>query len=770
MSLRHLSLLISLFLIQDLCRAQKTISGTIVDSESNEPLEAVHIVEKDNSSNGTITNAQGYFKIEVTSNKISVSHIGYTSFEIETTNFINGDIIKIYQNHDDLNQVVVTGNKTGNKMKELTISIERLEPDLIQDKNPIQFDEIVDQVPGINVTDGQVSIRGGSGWSYGAGSRVIVMVDGIPLLSGDAGQALWTFISTENIEQVEVVKGASSVLYGSSALNGIINIRSAWAKEQPITKVSTFGGVYSAPPRNSWKWSDKALSTYGVRMADRRKIGKSDFVSHLEALNDQGYRKGDFDERLQGGVNWRYRLTDSSFAGLRTKIFKNHSGSFLLWKNYDSAYLPLDGSNTENNNFRLSLNPFYTKLGKNGFQHRLKGRYLLVENKVDNGDPDNDQSNHSDWLFGEYLVSKRWNKGPRILRDLKATAGVTGSFTKTSSPLFKGDQKATNTAIFTQLSEKISIVNLEFGVRLERYTLNDLSEVQPIFRTGLSLPLTSSTFFRASFGQGFRFPTIAESYISTTVGPVTVYPNEYLNSETGTNREIGITQGLKFGEKWNGILNWAWYDMEYQDMMEFTFGQWSSNPTPQNNFGIGFKSINTGMTRISGHEISTRLKRNGKNSQLKIFAGYTYSNPVSLNPSKSWGTDSLNNNVSFITTSSDTANYYLKYRSRHLIKADVSYAIGPIEIGISARYNSRIENIDAAFENELMSILIPGVRQSRLDNNQGDFITDFRAFCTFNEDYRIGLVVNNLFNEDRYVRPADMGPPRLVMVQFQYQR
>ena len=43
----------------------------------------------------------------------------------------------------------------------------------------------MEQIPGVNITDGQANIRGGSGWSYGAGSRVLVMVDDMPLISGD---------------------------------------------------------------------------------------------------------------------------------------------------------------------------------------------------------------------------------------------------------------------------------------------------------------------------------------------------------------------------------------------------------------------------------------------------------------------------------------------------------------------------------------------------------------------------------------------------------
>ena len=89
------------------------------------------------------------------------------------------------------------------------------------------MDRIIDQVPGVNVVDGQANIRGGSGFSVGAGSRVLVLVDDLPMLAADAGDAKWSFLPTENLAQIEIIKGASSVTYGSSALSGSINIRTA---------------------------------------------------------------------------------------------------------------------------------------------------------------------------------------------------------------------------------------------------------------------------------------------------------------------------------------------------------------------------------------------------------------------------------------------------------------------------------------------------------------------------------------------------------------
>ncbi|MBK6986176.1 MAG: TonB-dependent receptor plug domain-containing protein [Bacteroidetes bacterium] len=79
------------------------------------------------------------------------------------------------------------------------------------------------------VSDGQASIRGGSGYSYGAGTRVLMLVDEMRMISADAADIKWNYLPLENLEQVEVIKGAASALFGSSAMNGVINMRTAYA-------------------------------------------------------------------------------------------------------------------------------------------------------------------------------------------------------------------------------------------------------------------------------------------------------------------------------------------------------------------------------------------------------------------------------------------------------------------------------------------------------------------------------------------------------------
>ena len=70
---------------------------------------------------------------------------------------------------------------------------------MIDSKNCITLADVIRNAPGVQLTDGQLNIRSGSGWSYGTGSRVLVMVDDMPILSADQGEVEFNLID-ENVD------------------------------------------------------------------------------------------------------------------------------------------------------------------------------------------------------------------------------------------------------------------------------------------------------------------------------------------------------------------------------------------------------------------------------------------------------------------------------------------------------------------------------------------------------------------------------------------
>ena len=250
----------------------------------------------------------------------------------------------------------------------------------------------------------------------------------------------------------------------------------------------------------------------------------------------------------------------------------------------------------------------------------------------------------------------------------------------------------------TQIDKKWHNLNLSFGTRFEHFkvgsektfiidgdSINTYSRSKPVFRAGANYQIAKATYLRSSWGEGFRFPSMAEMFISTTYSGIEIYANPELKPETGWSTEIGIKQGLKIGN-WMGYLDAAAFIMEYDDMMEFNFGYWADtvvikeDPNNSENIiseGIGFKSMNVGKTRVSGMEFSFTGHGNiTPNIGVNILAGYTYMNTESLDPNKIYYTNNyiltdgssyfpLSQELTYNNSSADTT--VLKYRYKHKI-------------------------------------------------------------------------------------------------------
>src|SRR5690606_38094695 len=115
--------------------------------------------------------------------------------------------IKLEQEAQSLDQVVVSADRMEQKRSDLTVSMDVIRSERLFRAHITDAQELITKTPGIEVLDGQASIRGGSGFSYGVGSRVLALIDGLPMMSADAGNIKWHFLPLENLSQVEIIKG-----------------------------------------------------------------------------------------------------------------------------------------------------------------------------------------------------------------------------------------------------------------------------------------------------------------------------------------------------------------------------------------------------------------------------------------------------------------------------------------------------------------------------------------------------------------------------------
>ena len=302
-----------------------------------------------------------------------------------------------------------------------------LKPEMIENKNTRSIETALDQTPGLNILDGEPQIRGGSGFTFGVGSKVAVIVDDMPMLSGDAGRPEWGFIPVENISQVEVTKGAASVLSGSCALSGSIHIRTAYPKAKPLTKIQLYSGFYSNPSDPQMSWNQQYPGIHGLNFLHTRRMGNLDLVVGGNLNQDHGYigppktdslvatifpdtitnftEKDLVSKRARVNFNLRYRSSKIKGLsyGMNGNFMKMHTAMPLAWLNDSSGlYRAYPGAIFLQDQFIFNVDPFIHYLTENNGKHYLRSRLLKVDNNMSAN-----QSNKAMTYYGDYMFQQK---------------------------------------------------------------------------------------------------------------------------------------------------------------------------------------------------------------------------------------------------------------------------------------------------------------------------------------------------------------------------
>ncbi len=771
-----------LFFLSTMLFSQNTVfRGIVSDEKTKELLPGVAVRY---SATGTVTDFNGEFFISGiagSSLTIEMEYIGYEKTKLSIV-FPMADTIRknilLKGMNEILDEVVVSAGKFEQKLSDVTVSMDVIKPALIENKNTTNMQMFMNQVPSVNTYDGQISIRNGSGFSYGAGSRVLILVDELPMIPADAGDVKWNYLPIENMEQVEVLKGAASALFGSSALNGVINFRTAYPKDKPSTSVTVYSGIYDRPmDARLWYWRGSTNPRYdGLNFTHSQKLGQIDLVLGGHYFNDEGFRQGETEIRKRANMNFRYRFkkVKGLSAGVNLNSMETHGGLFFLWKSDTAAYVPADGTLQTYRNYRLNVDPFIVYHTEKAGKHSLRTRYFRTNNINDKN-----QGALAELFYGEYQFQKKFQK------NLTFTSGIVAMQQLVYSDSVYGTHKGLNRAMYAQFDNKFfKKLTVSLGLRGEYYQVDTAATkgqllvagikktdlpFQPVMRLGMNYQLAKFTFLRGSFGQGYRFPSIAEKFISTSVSSLKIFPNPSLKPEYGSSLELGVKQGFKIGG-FKGFFDVAGFYTEYRDMIEFVFGYYFPSsigtPTFSDYFNYaGFQSKNIEQAKISGIDLSVTGKGKIGKVDMTIFGGYTFSNAI--NPKYQAAADT-------ISPGTDSLSNRLKYRTRHLFKNDIQLDWKGFSFGWSIRYTSRMDNIDKRFEETLLYdfmpglkvYILPGLKNFRAHEPKGIWVNDLRFSYDVSKYLKCAIIVNNAFNKEYAARPGLLMSPRTFALQL----
>lgn len=765
-----------------------TIKGTVTDAISKEALIGASVMTA--SGKGTSTDFDGNYSLELEGGtyKVTFSYMGYDrvvkNIELSANQILELNVA-LDETVEMTSEIVVTGSIFAKRASEEVVSIEVVNPSFINTINPIKFDDVARRVTGLNVVDGQANIRSGSGWSYGVGSRVMVIVDGQPFLSPDKFDVKWDFIPIESIERVEVLKGASSVLYGSSAMNGTINIQTVKPTSTPQNKLVAYTSIIGAPKRRETKWWVSPRMTNGVNFMRAHKVSDKFEYSVGASMYSALKQYKNQEERL-GRVNFnlRWNKNENLLWGVKANIINSYEEDIFWWEDgFGGALKPGSGASNDVDNIRVIIDPYVTKYSKKGVKHDFKNRLYILKQEY--------SKKPIYMLNNDYQVSQKLKKNWSAVGGANSMTLVVndeGSFGRFLSANFF--------AVYGQVEKRWNKVSAVLGNRVEMFRVQSKTGIAaaPIYnknkervfaspgnwRMGVNYNPAKNSFLRLSWGQAFRFPSLAERYASADIADVVIFPNPNLRPEFGWTGELGFEQ--KFATKskrFSGSFDAAFFWQEYNDLVEFLFDFYipdsvSQSTEPYDPFDyMGFRSVNISRARIAGYELTWKNMINiNSNNSIRINAGYSYSYPVELNSDDSEQVNEVGEYIKKLFKNnfkraiklegSDYVNNLLKYRNRHLLTADVEWTYKKITLGADIRFYSFMEKMD-----EIFGLYIKDLTQYRIEQNfKGDVVLGARLMYQINEKHNVGFIVKNLTNHEYYQRPPKLESPINYTLQY----
>lgn len=217
--------------------AQSVTGGQVYDAQTKEPLPGVTLSWAGGKS-GVITDANGHFPITSTATKLTVSAVGYRQREISLT---PGQPVRIALEAaiEDLQTVVVTGNREAALRTQTPIAISKLSPRLIEETKPTSIYEVINKTPGVlmvNLNNEQhmMAIR----QPMTTNAYFLYMEDGVPIRPmGVFNHNALLEMNQFTVSSIEVVKGPVSSIYGPEAVGGAVNFITQRPTAVPTVRV-----------------------------------------------------------------------------------------------------------------------------------------------------------------------------------------------------------------------------------------------------------------------------------------------------------------------------------------------------------------------------------------------------------------------------------------------------------------------------------------------------------------------------------------------------
>lgn len=705
-----------------------TITGRVFNSSDKKALVGAN-VRIEGTALGSTTKRDGKYIITNISQGNFNLLVSYVGFE---TRKINITLNKYTTENDTLlldilltetslqtTELVVSANKQLQAVQDVPISISIISREDILNRSVTKFEDILQYVPGIQMNNETISIRGSSGFALGLGSRVALLVDGFPMLSGDNGDIKFDIFPPNEIERIEIVKGSGSALYGTGAIGGVVNIISKDPSITPSIAFQFFSGIYTKPTFDQWIYRDSPASKSGISTTYSQTFGKLGIMLSGQFSRDESYR--DYDDATAWNIlsKVKYEASERTKFNFLFNLVRDFSTDWVYWHSLERATLPPVNANSD---IRIQSNK---QMGAAEVKHIFSSEFFasLKLSYIGTDFANSYETSNSDYRQSD---AKSFNSeiqlNNSIEQNLNVSYGLNFNYNTVTSTTY-GNHYQTIAALFGQL-EWIPIKSLitTFGVRVDNErTENISSEIVISPKAGINYSLTQETHLRMSLGNGFRAATVGEKFASVNFQNFRVIPNEDLKPERSFSAEVGINHTIK-QDNITLILDAAAFVNYMNDLIEPTFDM--SLP----NAPIKFQNITE--ARIAGFEFEMKSLIFGF---LGIKTSVTVLDPIDL-----------------------TLKEVLKYRSKFLWYSSLSVPFHIFELQADYRYLSRVANIDNSL----------GLQIKDYDARVPVHVLDLRLLASLQDilavPLKIGINAKNALNYYYTEVPGNLAPTRYL--------
>ena len=626
---------------------------------------------------------------------------------------------------------IVTAAKRSQLLDQAITSVALVSREAISARAINTVDEAVDKAPGVQFINGQVNIRGSSGFVEGLGSRVLLLVDGVPANQGDRGGINWDLVPVDQVQRVEVVKGAGSALYGSSAFGGVVNLITRELPTGAHARLRATGGVYADPAQPVWEFRDYTGIQDGVDVSASYGQGAVRGGLAAGARHSDGYREQDKADHWQvsGRGEWRPEPA----------LLVNLSGAWAS----DQYQVPepwcQSGQCTDSGQ---ALQPFRIDTVNRGNRTRSdKGYFTALVTRTPSARvawsarvnwlrthfTDEYPGRRPPFAPADFSVANRYGAEARLVtrRDTGqiVTVGLEATQSDVTSNVFSGDTTGgggrhmqDEYAAYAEAEQVMGPVRATLGARGDFLTIDGggvTAFVSP--RGGIVWP-TRTGSWRASVGRAYRAPSLAERFVTTYALGFRVIPNPALRAEDGWSAEVGRSWTPLPWLRGDAALFWT----EARHLIE---------PSITPSLLIQFQNLQ--RARLAGLDFNVTATSFAPHLTTTLAYQYLLARELAH----------------------DTVpERELLYRPRHLMTVSADYTWHRIGVGADWRYSSRFERQDPLF---------PG--DPRLEGR----ILDLRASCTAGP-LEAHLKVANALNYIYNLAPRVLEPVRVTTLTLTY--